>query len=193
VIGAQGLTDQSIVAQVLDLAALAVPAADSAADITMRDVIGNKLDTIAGNSIYARTSGIHRTAIGNYNFTDDTGAQGPYTIFTVTGDVFMEGTVGVCKALLDSGGAATVELGIAGNTAALIVQTLATNIDTDETWQDATPTANPASVILLLHSYIIAGGADVIFTIRTADLTAGSINFYTRWAPLSLDGNVVAV
>jgi len=87
---------------------------------------------------YAWNVGQWRTAVGNYNFTDDTGAQAAYTIFTVTGDVCVQ-IFGLCQILLDSGGAATIELGIAGNTAALIAQTTATDLDQYETWQDATP------------------------------------------------------
>jgi len=40
--------------------------------------------------------------------------------------------------------------------------------------------------------FVIAGGQDAILTIATADLTAGDIDFYALWRPLSADGNVVA-
>jgi outer membrane cobalamin receptor len=141
---------------------------------------------------YTPDVGTWRLARGNYNFTDDTGAQAAYTIFTVTGNVYLYGIFGVCKTLLDSGGAATIELGIEGNTAALIAQTVATELDADEIWQDAAPTANPAAVILLAHSFTVANGADIILTIDTADLTAGEIDIYTWWLPLSTNGNVLA-
>lgn len=136
--------------------------------------------------------GIFRAAIGNYNFTDDTGAQGAYTIFQVTGDVYIQQVYGACKVALTSGGAATIELGIAGNTAVHVAQTTATDLDQYELWQDAGPEVNPGVVILLGRSWVSQNGADIILTIATADLTAGDIDFYCNWIPLSNDGNLVA-
>jgi len=133
-----------------------------------------------------------RNSLGNYNFTDDTGATGAYTIFQVTGDVFVQ-IFGLCQVLLDSGGAATIELGIAGNTAALIAQTTATDLDAYETWQDATPEANPGPVDLTARSFVIANGADVILTIGGAALTAGDVDFICRWFPISPGATLVAV
>ena len=136
--------------------------------------------------------GIFRAAIGNYNFTDDTGAAAAYTIFTVTGDVMVH-VFGLCQVLMDSGGAATIEVGIAGNTAAIIAQTTATDLDAYETWQDAVPEANPGNVVTALGAYfVIANGADIILTVGAADLTAGDCDFHAFWMPLSVDGNVVA-
>lgn len=140
---------------------------------------------------YAANVGQWRTAVGNYNFTDDTGAQGAYTIFTVTGDVYVQ-VFGLCQVLLDSGGVAKIELGIAGNTAALIAQTTATDLDAYETWQDAAPEANPGAVPLDARGFAIANGADIILTISAAALTAGDIDFICRWWPISTNGNVVA-
>ena len=141
---------------------------------------------------YAVDVGIYRHAIGNYNFTDDTGAQAAYTIFTVTGDVFVFQQWGLCKIALTSDGAPTIELGIAGNTAAFVAQTAGLDLDQYEAWQDAAPDANPAVVTLLAKSWTIQNGADVILTIGTADLTAGDIDFHVFWMPLSADGNLVA-
>jgi hypothetical protein len=141
---------------------------------------------------YAPDVGAWRRAIGNWNFTDDGGTQKAYTIFTVTGNVYLYGIFGVCKASL-TGASATVELGIAGSTAALIAKTTATNLLITTSWQDATPTANPAAVILLAHSFVVTAGADVILTIDTANVTAGEIDFYTFWLPLSNDGAIVAI
>jgi hypothetical protein len=135
--------------------------------------------------------GIFRATIGNYNFTDDTGAQAAYTIFTVTGDVYIQQIYGACKTALV--GAGTIELGIAGNTAILIAQTTAADLDQYELWQDATPEANPGVVILLGRSWVLQNGANIIFTVAGADLTAGEIVFYCNWIPLSTNGNVVAV
>ncbi len=155
------------------------------------------MQTLNGNAqpndadSYATNVGQFRTAVGNYNFTDDTGAQAAYTIFTVTGDVYVQ-IFGLCQVALTSGGAATIELGIAGNTAALIAQTTATDLDQYETWQDAGPEANPGAVPIDARGFVIANGADVILTIATADLTAGDVDFCCRWWPISTNGAVVA-
>ena len=134
-----------------------------------------------------------RHTIGNWNFTQDGGAQTTFPIFTVTGDVYIFGIFGVCKTTLDSVGAPKIELGIVGNTASLIAQTLAKDLDVDETWQDAAPTVNPAPVILLVRSFVLAAGADIGLKTTVADLTAGAIDFHVFWAPLSLDGYIVPV
>ena len=141
---------------------------------------------------YTTDIAVWRHCAGNYNFTDDTGAAAAYTIFTVTGDVMVQ-VFGLCQVALTSGGAATCELGITGNTAALIAQTAFDDIDQYETWQDAGPEANPGNVATAMGAYfVIANGVDVIFTIGAAALTAGDIDFHAFWRPLSLDGNLVA-
>ena len=142
---------------------------------------------------YTPDVGAWRRAIGNWNFTDDTGATGAYTIFTVTGNVYLYGIFGVCNTLLDSGGAATISLGIAGSAVSLIPSTVATVIDAGETWQDNAGTANPAAVILLAHSFVVAAGTDIILTVGGADLTAGNLDIYAFWLPLSNDGAVIGM
>lgn len=114
------------------------------------------------------------------------GAQGAATLFTVTGDII--GTlIAVCSEDL-AGALATIEAGIAGNTAALIAQTTATNIDVGEIWVDT----GPATIESVPADKIIAAGTDVIETIATADITDGTLIYYLIWAPLSADANVVA-
>ena len=143
---------------------------------------------------YAVDVGQWRHAIGNYNFTDDTGAQAAYTIFTVTGDVLMS-LFGLCQVTCGSGGVAKIEAGIAGNTAALIAQATATELIQYEIWEDATPTvANPGLIDLFggARQFVVAAGADVILTVSAADLTAGDVDFHAFYMPLSLDGAVVA-
>lgn len=140
---------------------------------------------------YSPLVGQWRTSTGNWNFTDDTGAQGAYTIFTVTGTVLVRIT-GVCNVTLTSAGAPTIELGIAGNTASIIAQTAGLDLDQYESWQDAGPEPNPGAIILMTSTYMVAGGTDVIFTIGTADLTAGDVDFMCMWIPVTVDGYVVA-
>ena len=142
---------------------------------------------------YAVDVGTYRHATGNYNFTDDTGAAAAYTIFTVTGDVLLS-IFGLCQVSCTSGGVAKIELGIVGNTAALIAQTTATELIQYEIWEDATPTiANPGLIDLFggARQFVVAAGVDIILTISAADLTAGDIDFHAFWMPLSADGNIV--
>lgn len=153
------------------------------------------MTTLNGTSYLATVA--NQTAVGGFNlarntysFAVDTGAQAAYTQFTVTGTVLVQ-MVAVCTTLMNSGGAATIELGIAGNTAALIAQTTATDLDQYEAWQDATPEANPAAVDLTARTFVIANGADIILTVGGADLTAGVIDFYCLWSPLSAGAMVV--
>lgn len=130
-----------------------------------------------------------RLARSVYDFDVDTGATAAYTQLTVTGTVFVQ-MFGVCQTALT--GAGTIELGISGNTAALIAQTTGTDLDQYETWQDAVPEANPGVVDITGRSFVITNGADVIMTIAGAVLTAGVIDFYCLWAPLSADANITA-
>ena len=142
---------------------------------------------------YATDVGVFRHASSTYDFQVSGGAQTAYTVFGVSGDVLLC-VVGLCQVLMDSGGAATIELGIAGNTAALIAQTTATELDAYETWQDAGPEANPGTIDLFggARQFVVAGGQDIILTVATADLTAGKIDFHAFWMPLSAGGSLVA-
>ena len=115
------------------------------------------------------------------------GAAGATTLFTVTGSV-IAAIVGVCTADLTVTGAATIEVGISGNTAALVAQTTASTIDGGELWVDGTP----ASVVSLPSSKVLTNGTDIIETIATADIDGGALTYYCLWNPLSSDGDVVA-
>lgn len=137
------------------------------------------------------SSGATYIARGNWNFTDDGGATGAFTIFTTTGDVLLQ-VFGVCNVALTSGGAATIELGVSGNTAVLIAQTTATALIANEIWHDATPTTTVEQIDLDgTRMFVIANGQDAIMTVATAALTAGDIDFYGLWRPLSANGLVV--
>lgn len=140
-----------------------------------------------------RTVAAERIARGNWNFTDDTGAAQAYTIFTVTGRVELI-VFGICNIALTSGGAATIELGVAGNTAVFVAQTTGTALIANEIWQDSTPTTTVEAIDLAgTKTFIVTNSQNVIFTIGTTTLTAGDIDFYALWRPLSSTANVVAV
>jgi len=135
--------------------------------------VATKVATFAGGTTNAR---------GDFD-----GTGNPATLFTVTGDVLAI-VFGKCTTLL-AGATATLEVGVVGNTAAIIAQTTATDIDADEVWRDATPALG---VETLNDPQVIIGGADIIETTATANITAGVITYYCLWMALSADGNVVA-
>lgn len=132
----------------------------------------------------------------NYNFTADGGATSTISLYTVAGDIVCS-VIGVCNTALTSGGAATIEVGVPTNTAILIAQATATDLIANEIWHDATPTTTSEAVD------VFGGGKDVVITnggtvgpigfkITTATLTAGDIDFYCSWVPLSEGASVVA-
>ncbi len=122
-------------------------------------------------------------ARGNHNGTND-----PTTLFKVTGTVLVR-IFGVCSVDL-AGATATIEVGVAGNTAALLAQTTGTDIDVGDIWADTTPTLGAMVLADVLGPYIVT--KDIIETIGTADLTGGNIQYICLWRPLSPDGNVEA-
>lgn len=132
-----------------------------------------------------------RLAKHTYSFAVSGGTAATFALFTVTGTVFAQ-VFGVCQTSLTADGAATIEVGIVGNTAALIAQATATDLDQYETWQDATPEANPGAVDLTGRAFVVTAGADIGLKVTTANLTAGIVDFYALWCPLSADGLVVA-
>lgn len=116
-----------------------------------------------------------------------TGATGASTLFTVTGCVAVR-VFGVCGLTLV--GAATLEVGITGTTAVVLAQIAdATDLATDEIYVDATPTTK---VEAMPSRLVIGNGQDIIQTIGSTALTAGVLEYFCVWSPLSNDGNVVA-
>lgn len=144
-------------------------------------VIGSGLPFLASKRI--TFAGGTTDAIG-----DDGGALDPFTIFTVTGDVLVD-VIGICKTTLV--GAATLEVGVTNATASLLAQIAdATTLAVNEMWgPDASPSLAEAYTPTM-HG--IGGGLDIIGTVGTTDITAGVIDFYCFWRPLSSDGLVVA-
>ena len=116
------------------------------------------------------------------------GAQGTVSLFTVTGDVLVR-VFGVVTESL-AGATATIEVGVAGNTAAIIAQVLGTNLAANDVLVSGSSPVSVASIATA--PLIVGGGADIIATVATADITDGTITFYCTWRPLSSTGNVVA-
>lgn len=112
-----------------------------------------------------------------------TGAVGATTLFTVTGLVAMR--VWAVESGTDITGSGTIEVGIAGNTAALLAQTTGTAIDVGEIWVDTGP-----ATIEALPALQLVSGTNVIQTIAGSTLDAGTLTFYCAWFPLTQSASV---
>lgn len=114
-----------------------------------------------------------------------TGAVGAHTLFTVT-DNCLVSVFGVCDTNL--AGAATMEVGVAGNTAVLLAQIAnATTLDDGDVYVDADTAVGAAQIAT---PFIVNDGADIILTIGSTAVTAGVVDFYCLWRPLNSSGLV---
>lgn len=128
---------------------------------------------------------------------DDGGTLDGGAIYTVTGLVMVR-LMAVCTTLLDSDGAATLSVGITGDTAIFMPVETATQVDAGQIWiNDA---ANAAYAIIgeesaaadNLPEYLLNGN-DIILTIAGgANVTAGVLDFYCQYRPVSSDASIVA-
>jgi hypothetical protein len=109
-------------------------------------------------------------------------------LFSVTGNCFIK-VFGVCSVDLTSSGG-TLETGIVGNTAALIAQTTASTIDAGELWYDNTPVVGTTAVTNITERLI--SDADIIGTVGSADITAGTLKWYLYFLPLEKDATISA-
>lgn len=133
---------------------------------------------IQDNAAMQVSKSVTYTALGD-------GAVGNIDLFTVTGDVLVT-VFAVCATDLTGGG--TLEVGIAGNTAALIAQTTGTAIDAGEVWYDNTP----VTVGTLPAVRVLTNGTDIIQTIASDTITAGVVTYYCLWRPLSANATITA-
>ena len=122
---------------------------------------------------------------------NDGGTNDPFTLFTVTGEVLVR-LFGVCTTDL-AGATATVEVGVTGNTAVLLAQELATEIDANGIYVSATQVLGAVALATVTGPFVIANGLDIIETVGTTNITSGNIKYICLWRPLSRNGSVVAV
>lgn len=119
---------------------------------------------------------------------DFDGTGNPTTIFTVTGDVKLR-IWAVCTTDL-VGDTATLELGVTGDTDALIAQTTATDIDANELWVGATPSLGVDDYADIPGPLVVANGLDIIETVGTANITAGELYYICLFQPLTAGSTV---
>ena len=122
---------------------------------------------------------------------DDGGTNDPYTIFTVTGDCIIGGIWGVVNTDL-TGATATIEVGVASNTAGLIAQETATDLDDGNIYTSATNAVGVAALGFSGSMVAINDGVDIIETTATADVTAGQIDYYIIWAPAETGAKITS-
>lgn len=114
-----------------------------------------------------------------------TGATGATTLFNVTGVCFVR--LFAVASGTDLTGSGTLEAGIAGNTASLLAQVAATALDVGEIWTDN----GPATVEALPTGNIVSG-TNIIQTIATDTVTAGTLTYYCIWVPITPNAVVAA-
>lgn len=113
------------------------------------------------------------------------------TLFQVNGDVIVR-IFGVCTVDV-AGASGTLEVGVTGNTAALIAMTTATDIDAGKIWSDTTPTLGVDTLASVLGPFLVVNGSDIIETVKTTDLSGGNIYYVCMWKPLTPGSNVIAL
>lgn len=136
------------------------------------------------NSVPITNNGLIATKAITYAAAT-TGATGATTLFTVTGTVAVRVFGVVSGANLTGSG--TLEVGVAGATALILAQTAGTDLDIGQIWIDNAP-----ALVENLPDIKVVAGKNIIQTIGTDTITAGTITYYCLWNPLSEDGSVVA-
>ena len=136
-------------------------------------------------------------AAGSNTWGDDGGTLDGGAIFTVTGVVLVK-MFAACPTLLDTDGAATLAVGIAGATTIFLPTETATQIDAGQFWINNAANAayavwgEEAAAADNFPEYLLYG-QDIILTVAGgANVTAGVLDFYALWKPISDDGSVVA-
>lgn len=117
-----------------------------------------------------------------------TGAIAAKELFTVQGEVMMS-VIGVVTT--DLTGTGSIQLGIAGATDAFLGATVGTALDTGEIF--GVNTTPPTSFVTTdaLPAWIYSNELDAGYEVSVGTITAGVIDFYCRWYPLTEGSTVV--
>ena len=171
--------------------------ADSTANVTMNDVIGNKSDDAltqgASPSIFALSGGATRlVSVQTVDGSGTTWSIAAHRLFTITGLVKVRIFGLVDEALTEGNGDETIEVGVIGATASLIAQ-LATPLSlvaNDVFTNGATSTDVPVG---FPSDWAVVGDLDIDLTVAgSTGITNGQITFYVEWVPISVGATVVA-
>ena len=122
---------------------------------------------------------------------DDGGALDGAAVFTVTGTVRLR-VMGIVETT--PVGAATIEMGVTGSTAAALPQVAnATTMTTGFIWHMTDGTVDSKTeASTVCAEKIVANGADLLLTVGSTNITSGAIRFIVSWYPVSADGWVEA-
>lgn len=122
---------------------------------------------------------------------DHDGTSDPTTLFNVTGDVLVR-MYGVVTVTLV--GAATIEVGVTGNTAELLAQVAdASTMAAGDIWVDGTvDDVRAAAFGDVKASTLVVDGSNIIETIGSANITAGNIRYVCLWRPVTEGSRVEA-
>ena len=153
------------------------------------DMVAGSLAAVAQGLLSALPLGANHATVQSLDLSGGAGAIGTIDLFDVTGPVFLL-LVGWCTE--DLVGAATIEVGIAGATAALLAQVAnATTVDADMAWfADNAP--SDMEVVSTYGGAFFGGDQTIILTIGAAEITDGELSFSCFWTPLDTTGSVVA-
>ena len=150
---------------------------------------GQQLQLAGEGSFYASKS--MTFAGGTLNDPGDFDGTGtPATLFTVTGTVYLK-IVATCSADL-VGATATVAVGTVGNTGGLMASTVATTITTGEVWDGGTASTALAFNPSLASTTSKVMTMNIVQTVGTANITAGTLLYHVFWMPISDGATVTA-
>lgn len=107
------------------------------------------------------------------------GAVGTIAVATMTGAIVLNAAAAYCS--VDLVGSATIEVGVANDTASILPQATATALDAGMCWA-----ATPDEGVALAVNQAVAG--NVILTVGSAAVTAGSIEIFIEYTPLTSNG-----
>jgi hypothetical protein len=117
------------------------------------------------------------------------GATGTIPLFTVTGQALVC-VIAACSVNL-AGATATHKVGNSGSTARYQAQVTATNIIAGDTI-DLSGEVSAGTAVGKTPNQLAFNAESIIATIATAGITAGVLDYYCVWFPLSDDALVVA-
>lgn len=114
-------------------------------------------------------------------------ATGTFKIAKVTGTIAVQCFAVNTGGTTLTGPTATIEVGTASSSAAILPQKVVTTWDSKLILQNTT-LGSTIELTSTIKTFICT--QDINYKIGTADITGGTVTFYFRWAPISADGNL---
>jgi len=113
------------------------------------------------------------------------------TIFTVTGQVLVVAISTFCTTnLAEAAPTSTVALGVVNATGLFVNATSATTINVGEFWHGTTPVANGEALPAAVKDIAIT--QDIVIASAAQNTTAGVLEIYCYWMPLSAGSILLA-